>query len=146
MQVGAADKGTGKSQSITIENEKGRLSQDEIDRMVMDAERFAEEDELVRKKIESRNALENFIYSLKGQLADDTGLGGKLDGSDKKQLDDELKKAQEWLDDNAATAAAEDFDEQREQLQAVVAPITSKIYSGGAGGDDDEPLRSHDEL
>ena len=142
MKVSAADKGTGKSQSITIENEKGRLSPEEIERMVADAERFSEEDELVKKKIESRNAHESFIYSLKAQLSDQEGLGGKLESSDKKQIEDEIKKAQEWVDDNGATASAEDFDEQREALQAAVAPITAKIYSGGAGGDD----FSHDEL
>jgi len=59
MKVSAADKGTGKSSSVTIENDKGRLSQEEIDRMVADAEKFAEEDDLIKKKVEARNALEN---------------------------------------------------------------------------------------
>ncbi|GAA5855948.1 hypothetical protein JCM8547_000426 [Rhodosporidiobolus lusitaniae] len=141
MKVSAADKGTGKSSHVTIENEKGRLSQEDIERMVQEAEAFAEEDELVKKRIESRNALENFIYSLKGQLSDQEGLGGKLDGSDKKEIEAEIKKATEWLDEFGASASAEDLDEQREALQAAVAPITAKIYA--AGSDDSY---SHDEL
>ncbi|GAA6028105.1 hypothetical protein JCM8097_001873 [Rhodosporidiobolus ruineniae] len=144
MKVSAADKGTGKTNQITIENEKGRLSQEDIDRMVAEAEKFAEEDALVQKKIESRNAFENFIYSLKAQLSDTEGLGGKLDGSDKKEIEAEIKKASDWIEEFGASADAADFDEQREQLQAAVAPITSKIYSGGAGGD--ESGYSHDEL
>ncbi|GAA5825758.1 hypothetical protein JCM5353_001415 [Sporobolomyces roseus] len=145
MKVSAADKGTGKSSSVTIENDKGRLSQEEIDRMVADAEKFAEEDDLIKKKVEARNALENFIYSMKGQLSDSEGLGGKLEGSDKKDIEAELKKAQDWLDEYSASASVEDFDEQREALQAAVAPITSKIYSQ-AGGDDSSSGYSHDEL
>ncbi|GAA5946399.1 hypothetical protein JCM3765_000227 [Sporobolomyces pararoseus] len=145
MKVSAADKGTGKSSSVTIENDKGRLSQEEIDRMVADAEKFAEEDDMIKKKVEARNALENFIYSMKGQLSDTEGLGGKLEGSDKKEIEAELKKAQDWLDEYSASASVEDFDEQREALQAAVAPITSKIYSQ-AGGDDSSSGYSHDEL
>ncbi|GAA5821403.1 hypothetical protein JCM11251_004606 [Rhodosporidiobolus azoricus] len=143
MKVSAADKGTGKTEAITIANDKGRLSQEDIDRMVSEAEAFAEEDELVKKKIESRNAFENFIYSLKGQLSDSEGLGGKLDSSDKKEIQDELKKATDWIEEFGGSASAEDFDEQREALQAAVAPITAKIYSGGA---DSGESFSHDEL
>ncbi|GAA6000219.1 hypothetical protein JCM10207_007912 [Rhodosporidiobolus poonsookiae] len=143
MKVSASDKGTGKSNSVTIENDKGRLSQEEIDRMVAEAEKFAEEDELVKKRIESRNALENFIYSLKGQLSDNEGLGGKLDGSDKKEIEAELKKAQSWLEDEGANATAEELDERREELQAAIAPLTAKVYSGAGGSDEGY---SHDEL
>ncbi|GAA5997193.1 hypothetical protein JCM5350_000106 [Sporobolomyces pararoseus] len=146
MKVSAADKGTGKSSSVTIENDKGRLSQEEIDRMVADAEKFAEEDDMIKKKVEARNALENFIYSLKGQLSDTEGLGGKLEGSDKKEIEAELKKAQDWLDEYSASASVEDFDEQREALQAAVAPITSKIYSQAGGDDSSSSGYSHDEL
>lgn len=127
MKVSAADKGTGKSSSVTIENERGRLSQEEIDRMVADSEKFAEEDELIKKKIEARNGLENFIYSLKSQIGDSEGLGGKLDKADKITLNDEIKKSQDWLEEFGSSASAEDYDEQREALQAIVSPITSKL-------------------
>jgi heat shock protein 5 len=83
LKVSAADKGTGKAESITINNDKGRLTQEEIDRMVAEAEQFAEEDKAARGKIEARNALENYAFSLKNQVNDEEGLGGKLDEDDK---------------------------------------------------------------
>jgi heat shock protein 5 len=83
LKVSASDKGTGKAESITITNDKGRLTQEEIDRMVAEAEEFAEEDKAARGKIEARNALENYAFSLKNQANDEEGLGGKLDEDDK---------------------------------------------------------------
>ena len=86
LKVTAGDKGTGKSESITITNEKGRLSQDEIDRMVAEAEKFAEEDKATREKIEARNGLENYSFNLKNQVNDEEGLGGKIDDEDKETV------------------------------------------------------------
>jgi heat shock protein 5 len=131
-----------------MQNDKGRLSQDEIDRMVKEAEEFSEQDEAVRKTVEARNQLENALFSLKSQVTDDSGLGGKLDAEDKKTLLEEIRTRQDWLDANAATASLDELEEQREAFQAVVSPITSKLYGGGAGGptDDDEPLYGHDEV
>ena len=86
LRVSAGDKGTGKSESITITNDKGRLSQEEIDRMVAEAEQFAEEDKATREKIEARNGLENYAFSLKNQVNDDEGLGGKIDEDDKESV------------------------------------------------------------
>ena len=85
----------------------------------------------------------DFIYTIKNQLADKDGMGGKLEAEDKKTIQAEIKKAQEWYDANTTTATAEEFDEQREALQAVISPITSKLYASGGG---EEPLGSHDEL
>ncbi|KAF3316615.1 ATPase with role in protein import into the ER [Orbilia oligospora] len=150
LKVSASDKGTGKSESITIKNDKGRLSQEEIDRMIEEAEKFAEEDKLVKEKIEARNGLENYAYSLKNQVADEEGLGGKVEEEDKEKLNAAIKEATEWLEANAATATKEDFDEAKEKLSSVAYPITSKLY-GGAGGPggapaEEEPLGGHDEL
>lgn len=86
LKVTAADKGTGKSEHITITNDKGRLSQEEIDRMVAEAEKYAEEDKANREKIEARNGLENYAFSLKNQVNDDEGLGGKIDEEDKETV------------------------------------------------------------
>lgn len=86
LKVSASDKGTGKSESITITNDKGRLSQEEIDRMVAEAEEFAEEDKAARSKIEARNSLENYAFSLKNQVNDENGLGGKIDEDDKQTV------------------------------------------------------------
>ncbi|KAF2123890.1 heat shock protein 70 [Dothidotthia symphoricarpi CBS 119687] len=146
LKVSAIDKGTGKGESITITNDKGRLSAEDIERMVEEAEKYAEEDKATRERIESRNKLENYAYSLKNQINDDEGLGGKIDDDDKESLKDAIKEIQDWLEENAAEAVAEDFDEQFQKLSDVAYPITSKLYgsSGGPGGDDEEP--GHDEL
>ncbi|KAL1979461.1 hypothetical protein VTN96DRAFT_5735 [Rasamsonia emersonii] len=143
LKVSAADKGTGKAESITITNDKGRLTQEEIDRMVAEAEQFAEEDRAAKAKIEARNALENYAFSLKNQVNDENGLGGKLDDDDKETILEAVKEATDWLEENAASASTEDFEEQREKLSSVAYPITSKLY--GSAPADEEPS-GHDEL
>merc|ERR1711998_339237 len=85
LQVGAEDKGTGNSESITITNDKGRLSQEEIERMVAEAEEFAEEDKKVRDKIDSRNQLENYVYSMKNTISDsEKGIADKISEDDRR--------------------------------------------------------------
>ena len=149
LKVTAGDKGTGKSESITITNDKGRLTQEEIDRMVQEAEKYADEDKATKERIEARNGLENYAFSLKNQVNDEEGLGGKIDEDDKETILEAVKETTEWLDANAATAEAADFEEQKEKLSGVAYPITSKLYgdagAGGAPGGDDEPA-DHDEL
>ncbi|KAL9710559.1 ATPase with role in protein import into the ER [Leucoagaricus gongylophorus] len=151
MKVSAADKGTGKSEAITIKNEKGRLSQEEIDRMVAEAEKFAAEDEAQRKRIEALNSLSSFVYGLKNQVTDSEGLGAKLDDDDKKTILDAVKEATEWIDENGSTASVEDLEEKLAEVQGIVNPITTKLYSGGSSGsssadDDEESGFDHDEL
>lgn len=144
LKVEAVDKATGKAESITITNDKGRLSREEIDKMVEDAEKYAEQDAELRGKIESRNSMENYAHNLRNQLADDskTGLGSIVSEDDKETLNDAIKEALEFLDDNYDSASKEEFDEAREKLSKVAYPITSKLYGGGAEGapvdDDDE--------
>ena len=92
LKVGASDKGTGKSESITITNDKGRLSTEEIERMIEEAEKYADEDKATRERIESRNGLENYAFSLKNQVNDDEGLGGKVDAEDKETVSSNLIK------------------------------------------------------
>ncbi|RCK54892.1 glucose-regulated [Candida viswanathii] len=158
LKVEAADKGTGKSESITITNEKGRLSKDEIDRMVEEAEKYAQQDQELKEKIEARNSLENYAHVLRGQLNDksETGLGSKLDDDDRETLDDAIKETLEFIEDNFDTATAEEFEEQKQKLIDVANPITAKLY-GNAGGeegsdgakfgdDDSDDEFDHDEL
>jgi len=148
MKVSASDKVSGKSESITITNDKGRLSSDEIDRMVREAEEYAEEDKVFRERVEAKNQLENYCYSLKNQLNDESALGGKIQPDDKKEILAKVKEVLDWLEEHAAEAPKEDLDEKREGLEAVVNPITSKLYGDGASGgsSEDEPLEGHDEL
>lgn len=86
LKVSAVDKGTGKGESITITNDKGRLTQEEIERMVAEAEKYAEEDKATRERIEARNGLENYAFNLKNQVNDEDGLGGKIDDEDKETV------------------------------------------------------------
>ncbi|KAI9659601.1 MAG: ATPase with role in protein import into the ER [Alyxoria varia] len=146
-----ADKGTGKSESITITNDKGRLSQDEIERMVQEAEQYAEEDKANRERIEARNGLENYAFSLKNQATDDSenGLGGKLEKEDKDTILEAVKEAVDWLEANSATATVEELEEAKEKLSNVAYPITSKLYGagqGGAGGATEPEDEGHTEL
>ncbi|KAI8880772.1 heat shock 70 kDa protein [Backusella circina FSU 941] len=147
LKVSASDKASGKSESITITNDKGRLSQEDIDRMVKEAEEFADEDRAVRERTEAKNKLENYIYTIKSQLNDDGALATKVSADDKEAIEDAVKDKLSWIDENPS-ALAEDYDEKREELESVVNPITSKLYADGQGGapEDDEPLRDHDEL
>ncbi|KAJ3412059.1 ATPase with role in protein import into the ER [Chytridiales sp. JEL 0842] len=146
LRVSAQDKGTGKSESITITNDKGRLTEEEIQRMVQEAEEFAEEDRIMKEKIEAKNQLENYIYTIKQQVTDEDKLGGKIAADDKKKILDAVKEKSDWVDANGSTATKEDMDEQRSELEAIVNPITSKLYgAGGEGGAGEEPA-DHDEL
>lgn len=148
LKVSATDKGAGKSESITIKNDKGRLTQEEIDRMIQEAEKFADEDRAQKEKIEARNSLESFVHSVKNQVNDQEGMGGKLGEDDKKTILDAVKETLQWLDANATTATAADFEEKRNALSEKVMPITSKLYQSekpGAPGAN-EPPPNHDEL
>jgi heat shock protein 5 len=147
LKVSAHDKGTGKGESITITNDKGRLTQEEIDRMVAEAEKYAEEDKATRERIEARNGLENYAFNLKNQVNDEEGMGSKISEDEKETILEAVKETQDWLEENAATATAEDFEEQKEKLSNVAYPITSKLYGKpGAGGDGEDEPSSHDEL
>ena len=140
---------SGKSESITITNEKGRLSKEDIERMVREAEEFASEDEDNRKRIEALNSLSSFVFGLKSQLADQSGLGGKLEDDDKKALLSAIKETTEWIDENGQSATTDELEEKLAEIQSVVGPITSKLYASSgadASGDDDEPSFDHDEL
>ncbi|KAK0751526.1 putative chaperone protein BipA [Schizothecium vesticola] len=149
LQVTAKDHGTGRQESVTINNDiNGRLSQDEIDRMLADANRFADEDKEARERIEARNGLESLVFGVKSQVENEEGGLGNLGEEDKDAIWDAVREAQAWLGDMAATATAEEFEEQKEAFSRVVHPITSRFYAeSGSGNPDggDEPM-AHDEL
>merc|ERR1711943_27072 len=101
LQVSAEDKGTGKAEKITITAEKGRLSEEEIERMVNEAEEFAEEDRKVKERIDARNGLESYLYNLKNTLEDDEkGLADNISAEDKKELQDMIDETLDWMDEN----------------------------------------------
>lgn len=134
LQVSAEDKGTGKAEKITITAEKGRLSEDEIERMVKEAEDFAEEDKKVKERIDARNGLESYLYNLKNTLDDDEkGVSDNISAEDKKELQDMIDETLDWMDENPE-ADKEDYDEKMKEVEQVSNPIMRNVYSGGAGG------------
>lgn len=147
LSVSAKDKDAGVEESITITNDKGRLSEEEIERMVREAAEFEEEDKKMRERVESRNQLESMAYGLKSKLNDDE-VSGKLDDDDKETIEEAVKEAIEFLDENP-NAEAEEYKEALETLRTKTQPILSKFSGGGGGGaddDDDDDSESTDDL
>jgi len=130
LQVNALDKTTGKSEKITITNDKGRLSQDQIDKMVKDAEKFKDDDQKQRERIEAKNQLENYAYSIRSSLQDEA-LAGKLSEDDKSKLNAAVDSALSWLDTHQG-ANKEEYEAKRKELEATAMPIMSKL-AGSAG-------------
>ena len=135
LQVSARDKGTGKAEQITITAEKGRLSEEEIQRMVQDAEDFAEEDHKVRDKIEARNGLESVLYNLKNTLEDE-GISVAVPQEDKRQLHDMIDETLDWMDANPE-ADKEEYQEKVKEVENISHPIMRRMYTGNAEGDTD---------
>nr|BAC57466.1 70 kDa heat shock protein [Babesia rodhaini]BAE16573.1 heat shock protein 70 [Babesia rodhaini] len=133
LTVSAADKSTGKTEHVTITNDKGRLSQQDIDRMVAEAAKFKEEDEKKKRCVESKNELENYCYSMKNTLEDEN-IKSKLSQSDIENAMKTLQNTFTWIESNQL-ADKEEFEAKLKEVQAVCTPLTAKIYqSGGAGG------------
>ncbi|KAI0748335.1 heat shock protein HSS1 [Daedaleopsis nitida] len=134
LNVSAADKTTGKSNRITITNDKGRLSKEEIERMVQEAEKYKAEDEEATARISAKNGLESYSYNLRNSLTDEK-LADKFDPADKKKLEDAVNAAISWLD-SSQEASKEEYEEHQKELEAVANPIMQKLYAsaGGAPG------------
>merc|ERR1711885_6716 len=133
LNVSAQDKSTGKSNQITITNEKGRLSQSEIDRMVQEAEKYATEDAKTKEKVEAKNGLENYCFTMRNTLQEEK-LKDKFEGGDKEKIEKAVQDALDWLDKNQL-AEKDEFEAKQKELEGVVNPIMMKAYqaAGGAG-------------
>merc|ERR1711935_12908 len=145
LTVSAADKGTGKKEQITITNDKGRLSKEEIERMIADSEKFADEDKAIKEKIDARNAFENYIYQMKSSVEDKDKLAEKLSDEDKSAVKDALTDAQDWLNANQ-DAEKDDFEDKLKELQSPCDPIIAKVYQnqGGQGGEAQQEEEEYD--
>jgi len=132
LNITASEKGTGKSQHITITNDKGRLSKEDIERMVSDAEKYKAEDEEAAARIGAKNGLESYAYNLRNSVEGD--LADKLEADDKEKLNAAIKETTEWLD-ASAEASKEEYESKQKELEAIANPIMQKVYSaaGGAG-------------
>ncbi|NXN82813.1 HSP70 protein, partial [Bombycilla garrulus] len=136
LNVSAVDKSTGKENKITITNDKGRLSKDDIDRMVQEAEKYKAEDEANRDRVAAKNSLESYTYNMK-QTVEDDKLKGKISEQDKQKVLDKCKEVVSWLDRNQM-AEKEEYEHKQKELEKLCNPIVTKLYRGdggaGAGG------------
>ncbi|AOA64537.1 ATPase involved in protein folding [Komagataella phaffii CBS 7435] len=134
LNVSAVEKGTGKAQQITITNDKGRLSKEDIEAMISEAEKYKDEDEKEAARIQARNALESYSFSLKNTL-NEKEVGEKLDAADKESLTKAIDETTSWIDENQ-TATTEEFEAKQKELEGVANPIMTKFYqaNGGAPG------------
>lgn len=131
LTVTAQDKGTGKTSDIKITNEKGRLSKEEIERLVKEAERNKEADEQRKNQVEARNNLEQFIYQAEHQIKDEK-IKDKISEADKKTVLDKTQELHQWMASNQ-NASKNEYEKKREELEKVFHPISAKIYGAGAG-------------
>merc|ERR1712210_425694 len=116
----------------TITNEKGRLSLSEIDRMVSEAEKYKAEDEANRQKIEAKNGLENYCFSMRNTLQEEK-LKDKFEGDDKDKIEKAVTEALDWLDKNQM-AEKDEFDAKQKEIEGIVNPIMMKVYQAAGGG------------
>jgi len=142
LQVSAEDKGTGNKEKITITNDQNRLTPEDIERMIKDAENFSDEDKKIKEKVEARNELESYTYSLKNQIGDKEKLGAKLSDDEKSKMEEAIEVAIKWLESNQEADASE-FKKQKKELEDVVQPIIAKLYQQQGGA---PPPEDKDEL
>jgi len=133
LNVSAVDKSSGKENKITITNDKGRLSKEDIERMVREAEKFKSEDDTQRERIQAKNSLESYAFNMK-QTIEDEKIKDKISDEDKTSIVDKCKEVIDWLDGNQ-TGEKDEFEHQQKELEKVCSPIITKLYqSAGAGG------------
>jgi heat shock protein 1/8 len=131
LNVSAEDKTAGVKNRITITNDKGRLSKDDIEKMVQDAEKYKAEDEEVKKKVDAKNGLENYAYNMKNTIRDDK-IAGQLNPSDKQAIEQAVESTIQWLDQNQL-AEVEEFEHKQKELEGICNPIIARMYQGGGG-------------
>ena len=129
LDVSAVDKSTGKENKITIMNDKGRLSADDIKRMVDEAERYKSEDVAQRERVTAKNSLESYAYNMRSTMEDDK-VKDKVSESKRQTVVDKCKEVIDWLDENEA-AEKEEFEHQQKELEKVCTPVVTKLYQAG---------------
>jgi heat shock protein 1/8 len=132
LNVSACDKSSGKKQNIVITNDKGRLSKEQIEKMVKDAENLKEEDSKNMKRVEAKNKLENYIYNWRNQM-DKTEITSKLETSDVEKVKECIKETQSWLDQNTS-ATTEELESKFNECEDNLKQVAIKVYSSSASG------------
>jgi len=128
MKVGAKEKGSGKSENITIQNDKGRLSAEDIEKMVEEAEKYKEEDDVLKEKIDAKNEFEGLLYQTKSSVSNDK-IKEKLEESDITIINETVKEYEEWFDENT-DATKDEYNSKKDEFNTKVQPIMSKLYAG----------------
>ena len=133
LTVSAVEKATGKSEKIVVTNDSGRLSKEEIERMLREAKEFEEQDKITKERIDAKNSLENYIYSMKNTVEDkEKGVGAKLSEDEKETIGNALKEAQDWLNANQE-AEKDEYETHLKDLQKVCDPIIGRLYQQQGG-------------
>ncbi|XP_040195743.1 heat shock 70 kDa protein-like [Rana temporaria] len=132
LNVSAVDKSSGKQNKITITNDKGRLSKEEIEKMVQEAERYKGDDDVQRERVAAKNSLESYVFNLKSTVEDEN-IKEKMSASDKKAIVEKCNEVLSWLDKNQL-AEKEEYIHQQKELERACNPIISRLYQGAAGG------------
>ena len=133
LTVSAVEKATGKSEKIVVTNDSGRLSKEEIERMLKEAKEFEEQDKITKERIDAKNSFENYIYSMKNTVEDkEKGIGAKLTDDEKETISNALKEAQDWLNANQE-AEKDEYDTHLKDLQKICDPIIGKLYQQQGG-------------
>eukprot|EP01147_Barroeca_monosierra_P007376 gene7379-514_t len=146
LKVSAEDKGTGSKESITITNDKNRLTPEDIERMIKEAEQYAEEDKLIKERVDARNELEGYLYGLKNQLKDEEKLGGKLSEDDKSTIEEAVDEKISWLSENE-DAGVDELKAAKKEVEDIATPIITQLYNSGSAGEAPEDEgEEHDEL
>jgi L1 cell adhesion molecule like protein len=137
LNVSAVDKSTGRENKITITNDKGRLSKEDIERMVQEAEKFKDEDEKQKDRIAAKNGLESYCFNMK-QTIEEPNLKDKIPEDDRKKISEACEEALKWLEQNSL-AEKEEFEHRLKDLENICKPVITKLYeaagaAGAAGG------------
>ena len=133
LTVSAVEKATGKSEKIVVTNDSGRLSKEEIERMLREAKEFEEQDKITKERIDAKNSFENYIYSMKNTVEDkEKGIGAKLTEDEKETITSALKEAQDWLNANQE-AEKDEYETHLKDLQKICDPIIGKLYQQAGG-------------
>lgn len=116
LTVTATDKGTSKKESITITNEKGRLTKEEIEQMIKDSEKYAEEDKRTKERLDAKHNMDNYLESMSKSIDDPEKWGSKLADDDRRAIKDAITDARDWFNANAESADKDEFDEKLKEV------------------------------
>jgi heat shock protein 1/8 len=132
MKVGAKEKGSGKSENITIKNDKGRLSAEDIEKMVEEGEKYKDDDNALKEKIDAKNEFEGLLYQTKSSVENEK-IKEKLEEGDIATINENVKEYEEWFNENT-DATKDEYNSKRDEFNTKVQPIMSKLYQGMEGG------------